>query len=258
MDGIPILLSRDPKFQDAMRISAAYDSIYGKERNVWQSQGRTTPEFVNYFSSLLGQRKGARFLEIGCGEGFLLASLSVGEKFAVDVSIEAIKAAQTRTEGHFSVALAERLPFPDEYFDLVASVGVMEHFLNDKAATREIKRILKSGGHYVALIDVNLTFWERLRLKFSEYVFPRPRPIQLGRWLRTKLALIMKKQEIRQLLPRQPVQNQYTTRSGKACLQKSGLKVIDIIHTRKHPELPLIGHFVVIYVAQKWRVPDAM
>lgn len=246
---IPILLSKDPRFRAASDIKATYDSIYHSRTNVWENQGRT-PEFLRYFSHLLAQFPASRFLEIGCGEGFLLAAVKNGQKFAVDLSVQAMKAAQARTQAQFSVALAERLPFPTEYFDLVTSVGVMEHFLNDQEATQEIRRVLKLGGHYVSLLHVEVTFWERLCLKIHQYVLPKPRPVEFARWLRSKLRSALTSETEPQFV-RQPIQNKYTTRSARTCLEKNGLRVIDVIHRRKYPALPLAGFYVVILIAQK-------
>lgn len=247
--GIPILVSSDPRFAAAATSIAAYDSIYENQTNVWESQGRT-PEFLSFFSGLLKHFPAGRFLEIGCGEGFLLAKVEAGEKFAIDLSVKALKAAQAKAGAEFSVALAERLPFPTAYFDLVASVGVMEHFLDDREAAHEIRRVLKPGGHYVALLHVQLTTWERLGMKCREFVFPRPRPLALARWLRQK-----RKEkgttEKGPVYPRQPIQNKYSTAGAKTLLQGIGLRVIDVIHTRRRPEVPLVGHYVVIYVAQR-------
>lgn len=248
IDGIPILLPKDPKLQSVLKISEVYDSIYKNRSNVWENIGRTN-KFINYFSSILGQFPNERFLEIGCGQGFLLASLSVREKYAVDLSAEALKVARTKTKARFSIALAERLPFPAKYFDLIACVGVMEHFLDIKEALQEIRRILKPGGHFVTLVHVSLTFWERLGIKISEYVYPRPKPIQFSRWLRTILSV--RNAAERHKSPKQPIQNRYSTHGGEECLQMNGFRIIDVIHTRKYPELPLKGPFVVIYVAQK-------
>ena len=245
VDGIPVLLSKDPRSRDALEISAAYDSIYDNHKNAWENQGRT-PQFIDYFSSLLGRFQSRRFLEIGCGEGFLLAKLNGGEKFAVDLSTQAIKAARTRTQAQFSFALAERLPFPDDYFDLATSVGVMEHFLDMNEAMREVRRVLKPGGHYVALTHVDLSFWERLVLKLWEYVVPRPRPVRVVRWLRNRLKAATRPEFIKQ-----PIQHRYSRRGAKAWFENNGLKVIDIIHTGRFPTLPLMGPWVVIYVTQK-------
>src|SRR5882672_9280796 len=244
IDGVPRFLSRDPKFEGAETIAEAYDSIYEELSSVWENQGRT-PEFIRYFSSLLDRFRSKRSLEIGCGEGFLLASRKDGEKFAVDLSIEAIRKARTRAEADFSLALAERLPFPGDYFDLVTSVGVMEHFLDTGEALNEIRRILKPGGHYVSLVHVHLTIWERLVM----FLFPRFQPIQLVLWLTKKLkgAIFRNGRKFVE----QPIQNRYTTGSGKAWLARSGFTVNSVLHSRKYPHLPLIGPWVVIYVAEK-------
>jgi SAM-dependent methyltransferase len=248
-DGIPILLTRNPRFQEAANIAAAYDSIYRKKTNVWENQGRT-PEFLRFFAGRLAQYSASRYLEIGCGEAFLLAAVRAGEKAAIDLSVQALKAAQQRTEAHVCVALAERLPFPADYFDLVASVGVMEHFLDDQEVAREIWRTLRPGGHYVALLHVHLTFWERLGVKLSQYVFPTPRPVQFTRWLLKAIKAAVNGDAAPRYV-KQPIQNKFTTRSAKASIEKNRFRVVEVCHTRRRPELPLAGPHVVIYFAQK-------
>jgi SAM-dependent methyltransferase len=246
--GIPRLLSKDPRYVRTEAIAGTYDSIYAVQSKVWENQGRT-PEFIRYFSSLLDQFPASRFLEIGCGEGFVLATRKDGERYAVDLSVEAICNARTRAKAHFSLALAERLPFPADHFDLVASVGVMEHFLDTGEALREIRRILKPGGRYVSLTHVQLTFRDRLARRFAEFFFPRPRPIRLARWLKNKLQQYLSGKRLK--YPEQPIQNRYTTQGAKDWLARSGFTVNRVLHTGKFPDLPLIGPYVVIYVAEK-------
>ena len=244
-DGIPVLLPSDPRYQGVVEVARAYDSIYRDHTNVWENQGKP-PAFIAYFSSLLRRFPGQSFLEVGSGEGFLLASLDFPETFAVDLSVQAVRAARNRARAEFSLALAERLPFPSGSFDLVASVGVMEHFLDVREATGEIARVLRPGGHYVALTHVDLTLPERVGHKVTQYLFPRPRPVRLVRWLRGRLRGGPAPD-----YPRQPIQNRYTTRAAGACLQASGLRLVEVLHTRRDPQLPLMGPWVVIYVAQK-------
>jgi SAM-dependent methyltransferase len=244
IDGIPVFLPNEAKLRAAAEIARAYDAIYRQQPNVWATEGRT-PAFFDYLSSLLARIPCARVLEIGCGEGFLLARLPHGEKFAVDLSTEALKRARTRADAHLSVALVERLPFPSEYFDLVVGVGVMEHFLDLDEATREIRRVLTPGGRYVAVTHVNRPLGERIGQKVSEYLFPKPRPVPLARWLTARLKPAPKAERVKQ-----PIQNRYTRRAGQACLERNGLTVVEVIHQRRSPQCPL-DPWAVVYIATK-------
>ncbi len=182
---------------------------------------------------------------MGCGEGLLLGAISAEEKYGTELSVQALAKTKARTKAQLCLALGERLPFADGIFDVVTSVGVMEHFIDDRAATREIHRSLRDTGHYVVLIHVHLTAWQSLKQKVSEYVFPRPRPIRLFKWLIGKFYRPI----------RQPVQNNYTVATAKACLEECGFVVKEVIHKLNTPDVPLIGPHVVIFVCEKRPLP---
>jgi SAM-dependent methyltransferase len=240
LDGIPILLSQDKKWQSINDIGAVYDRIYSNRSLVWEDQGRT-PEFIKYFSNLAEQFSKDSILEVGCGEGFLLDSLIARNKFAVDISKEALQKTKRLTNADCSVAMAERLPFQENWFDLVVSVGVMEHFLDDNAATSEIRRVLKPGGNYLALIHVQLTLLQRLIQKVNEYIFPRLRPLKMIRWLISKIYRPI----------HQPIQRKYTLESGGACLERNGFYIDRIISKSIDSSAPLIGAHVIVYISHK-------
>lgn len=244
IDGFPVLFSRERRFATAAQLGEAYDGIYTERSDVWAEQGRT-PEFLNFFSGLVNRLLPRRYLEIGCGEGFLLSAISAPEKCAIDLSARALAATRARTRAELGLALAERLPFPSGHFDVVAAVGVMEHFLDDAAVAREVNRVLKPGGRYIALLHVHLTPWDRL----LRFLLPRPRPLALARSLIGKLA--HRRKRTPRSLPKQPIQNRFTIASAKASIEGGGLQVLDVLHTGRNPGLPLIGPYVVIYLAQK-------
>lgn len=239
-DGFPVLFSRHPQFQSSASMGSVYDDIYAHRAGVWEDQGRT-PEFIDFFSSLLGKYSYSRILEVGCGEGFLLSKIRASEKFAIDLSAEALRNAGGRAKAEFCLAMAERLPFASGYFDLVTSVGVMEHFLDDREATKEIFRVLKPSGHYVVLIHVHLSVTERIQQKIAEYIYPRFRPIGLAKWISSKF--------IRPIS--QPIQRPYTRHTAQSCLEGSGFAIERVISSQTDPEAPLIGPHVLTFVARK-------
>lgn len=238
--GIPNLLSRQPQFAEAVRISAVYDDIYQNHENVWEDQGRP-PQFIQYLAGVVAQAGSGRILEVGCGEGILLAAIAGSHKSAIDISTRALRKTYERTGADGAVAIAERLPFANASFDTVVSVGVMEHYIDENAATSDIARVLAPGGHYVVLLHTAMSGRESLGQKFREFVYPRPRPIALVKWFFKKLYRPI----------HQPVQNRYTLDSARSCLQRNGFSIAREITLRDRPEPPLGGPHVVLFVARK-------
>ncbi len=143
-DGIPCFIPDSPA-PDKPDVRHVYDDIYHNHQDAWVDQGRSA-DFLAYFSGLARSCSQDRVLEIGCGEGALLAAMTATQKFGIDPSINALRRAIKRSDAKCAVARSEQLPFPSESFDLVVTVGVMEHFEDPECATREINRVLSTRG----------------------------------------------------------------------------------------------------------------
>ena len=128
----------------------------------------------DFFTSLMGMGVNARgtrmvielakiqpgesVLDVACGTGNLTLTAkryagSAGKVHGIDASPEMIevakkKSAEAGTGVIFDVGLAEKLPFPDETFDVVISRLAMHHLPDDlkRAAFAEMLRVLKPGG----------------------------------------------------------------------------------------------------------------
>jgi ubiquinone/menaquinone biosynthesis C-methylase UbiE len=106
------------------------------------------PEFAQFSSS-----RGLKVLEIGVGMGAdYLEWLKAGANATgVDLSAISLERARHRCgvagyKPDLRVADAERLPFPDNTFDVVYSYGVMHHSPDTAQCLREASRVLKPGG----------------------------------------------------------------------------------------------------------------
>jgi len=100
--------------------------------------------------------RGRSVLEVGCGAGVDLARFAKGgaQVTGVDLSSSAIDLAranfaQQGLEGRFDVADGERLPFPNNSFDLVFAHGVVQYTANPQQLVEECHRVLKPGGEAV-------------------------------------------------------------------------------------------------------------
>jgi ubiquinone/menaquinone biosynthesis C-methylase UbiE len=99
--------------------------------------------------------RNGRIMDIGCGSfPFFLTSIDFAEKYAIDkTASEGDKENNGRgiTFLNFDIEVGVKLPFDDEYFDVVTMLAVFEHIEPTKLKDilRDIHRVLKKGGFYV-------------------------------------------------------------------------------------------------------------
>ncbi|NIJ11091.1 ubiquinone/menaquinone biosynthesis C-methylase UbiE [Saccharomonospora amisosensis] len=97
-------------------------------------------------------------MELGSGTGFFLLNLMQGgmikKGYVTDLSPGMVEVALRNArnlgldvEGR--VADAERIPYPDDSFDLVVGHAVLHHIPDVTAALGEVLRVLKPGGRFV-------------------------------------------------------------------------------------------------------------
>jgi SAM-dependent methyltransferase len=98
----------------------------------------------------LGDLRGRRVLDVGCGTGRLAAALA--ERFAckvwgVDASPEMLAVARERVPRGVALkrAAAERLPFKEGWFER-ATMTLVAHHLDRPRAFAELRRVLDAGG----------------------------------------------------------------------------------------------------------------
>jgi ubiquinone/menaquinone biosynthesis C-methylase UbiE len=95
---------------------------------------------------------GSNILDIGCGAGQLAGELMQRgySAWGVDLSGAMVEYAREHYgPDRFRVGDIEQIPFPDNTFDAVMCLGVMEYLEKDEPALREMWRVLKPGGRAV-------------------------------------------------------------------------------------------------------------
>ncbi len=112
------------------------------------------------FREIMGKDFGGkRVLEVGCGRGSLSAYFADAgfECTLLDLSANVIEKARRAFEHHglkakFDVGDALSLPYASGSFDLVASIGLLEHFEDLEQVIREQVRMLDRDGLLLAYI----------------------------------------------------------------------------------------------------------
>src|SRR5216684_3126222 len=108
--------------------------------------------------------RGARVLDLGAGTDSLVAAQMVGPEgrvTGIDMTPEMLAKARVAAAEmgvanvEFVEAEAERLPFPDESFDVVISNGVIDLVPDKDAVFAELFRVVAPGGR-IQIADVTI------------------------------------------------------------------------------------------------------
>ena len=124
----------------------------GPISDYYENRGGSRGPYAEYERLIVSSlQAGDSLLDIGCGRTFPMAEkwLKTGaEVFGLDPVIdqEALLPGVTGLQGS-----AEKIPCPDEMFDLIVSCAVLEHLEQPHAVFKEFKRLLKPGGRAILL-----------------------------------------------------------------------------------------------------------
>jgi len=113
-----------------------------------------------------------KILDIGCGKGYLLYDftkvLPNSEIYGIDISEYAIRNSKEEIKTRLQIGNATKLPWPDNYFDLVYSLNTFHnlHNYNLDLALREMQRVSKQF-QYICVESyrseeekANLLYWQ--------------------------------------------------------------------------------------------------
>lgn len=144
---------------------------------------------LEYAYHLLGNVKGARVVDLGCGSGSNSVHLALREATlaGLDISESLIRLARQRLEANgvsrscrFIVGSAHDTPFEDDSIDVVFGIAILHH-LDLQLVAREVHRILKPGGRAIFQEPVRnsvvLRFIRRLIPYRAPDISPYERPL---------------------------------------------------------------------------------
>ena len=126
-----------------------YDRLWADARLITPDSFNTWP-LVN---SLLPNAK--KRLEIGPG---LRPRLPIQGTHFVDISYPAVSKLQSQG-GIVEIGSIMELPFPDQSFDLICALDILEHVEDDSRALSELARICEPGAAFLVATPLYMSRW---------------------------------------------------------------------------------------------------
>lgn len=122
-------------------------ALRGEPSYIWRAGQQRRLEMI---IRAAGSRLNGMILENGCGVGMYVEKLAAFGGRVIGLEFDFERAAEARMRSREIVnAAGESIPLPDSVFDLILSHEVIEHVQDDRAAIREMIRVLKPGGRAV-------------------------------------------------------------------------------------------------------------
>lgn len=121
---------------------------------------REDVEFKYCFHLLrLSESRGKKVFDVGCGNGWILSQYAKnGAKvFGMDLTLRGVgisseRFKQSGVKCNLVNASAEEIPFADNSFDLVTSLGVIHHTPRTELCAKELIRVCKPGGRVLIAV----------------------------------------------------------------------------------------------------------
>ena len=127
-------------------------ALRGEPSYVWRAGQQRRLDMIVHAAE---NRIAGRILENGCGVGMYVEHLSPFGGEVIGLEYDHERAAEAgENSPHIINAAGEFVPISSSTFDLILSHEVIEHVQDDRAAVREMVRLLKPGGR-IALFCPN-------------------------------------------------------------------------------------------------------
>jgi len=167
-------------FEKSIESSGAFDSGDCQRKKTYIKGilgNEIEKEIYQIIKNNVKNLKRKKILDMGSGLGGFLIVCRDNKTQATGIEIDpyAVEITKLRTGSNKNIVLGdcEKVPFPDNSFDLVASITVIEHVKNPLKYLKEAKRVLKKNGKLILFAPNYLFPWEgHYKLFWLPYVFP--------------------------------------------------------------------------------------
>jgi ubiquinone/menaquinone biosynthesis C-methylase UbiE len=152
---------------DENSIRSWFDQLYAARQSRSMRPSTAYLAFLDY----LPLQKGMKLLDIGCGTGWLLKAASERGLYTsgIDLSSAAVELSRKNSPASIvELARVTKIPFPDNTFDFVTCIGVLEHFTELEQSIAEMKRVTKNEALFCIMVPNSRTLYWKVWQRFSK------------------------------------------------------------------------------------------
>jgi SAM-dependent methyltransferase len=129
-------------------------------------------KLASYLCNRFSIERGSRLLEVGCGRGDFLKAF---QKLGIDCSAVDLCSSTSNLLCNIEVRNVDiskdKLPYEDNFFDIVYHKSLIEHLYSPDNLMRETFRVLKPGGRVIMLVP---DWHSQMKVFYEDYTHCRP------------------------------------------------------------------------------------
>jgi len=152
-------------------------------RHAWRTANKLAGFALRWVDSIPLGSEGRRYLDVGCGNGFITELVAPGFDKVVGIDLEEARLedfrAHVSSNSNFQVLpmSAAKIEFPNESFPFITSFEVLEHVPDLSASVREMVRVCRRGGIIVISVPQVWFPFENHGAQIGKWLYPRKIPL---------------------------------------------------------------------------------
>ncbi len=140
----------DKRWRDAQEFELAEwevgDAVVGAE---WEEANKKYKALFRSLEKKLNLNNSSKILDVGCGATCVSRLFKSGKHYGIEPLADKLKLKEQIKEVEIVSGMAEELPYPNTYFDLVICRNVIDHTYSPQTVLKEIRRVIKDEGYFI-------------------------------------------------------------------------------------------------------------
>lgn len=174
-----VYIKKKDRYKSSSYRTYNYKVLRKFDKSIWMTLFKVTEWDKSIIVDLQKEIGYLHILDVGCATGRFLESLAhagANNLYGTDIAPNILDIARAKAKGlnvKFNLQSADaetRIPWDDEFFDVITLSGVFHHFYHPEDALQEIYRMLKKNGRLI-IVEPNFMIFLRQILNLYLKIF---------------------------------------------------------------------------------------